>query len=372
MTYRIHLGLQLCILLAIVLLAGCDTEHDAYTQDIRQENGLVVILPGIEGTSGFNLDIRRGLHQAGCYRSIPIYNWGMPVPGIGMLIKQVGLGNRWSAQSIAKKITKYMEAYPHRPVYIIGHSGGGGLAVLIAEEMPEDKPVDGLVLLSASISKGYDLDKALARCRKGIVNFYNTGDVGLLGIGTTIIGNIDGSHGPSAGLTGFDYGDDKLYQVELSRAITSPFGGSSHSAATRPGFVSRYVAPWVLNSLWRDDLIDVPVTRHGPNPGDEPKEYPDTPEETPDEPDESAPEEPDESAPDKSDPKPPPPLAEEPAEPEDMDIPVEEKTPENRKTSSAQEGLGGVFDWARKVSALVRDEKRDVGYKSVAKPTPLT
>ena len=326
MTRRTQTGLHLFALLALVLLAGCDTEHDAYTQDIRQENGLVVILPGIEGTSGFNLDIRRGLHQAGCYRSIPIYNWGSPVPLVGMLIKQAGLGNRWSAQDIAKRITKYMDAYPQRPVYIIGHSGGGGLAVLIAEELPEDKPVDGLILLSASISKGYDLDKALARCRKGIVNFYNTGDVGLLGFGTTVVGNIDGSHGPSAGLTGFDYGSDKLYQVELSREITSPFGGTSHSAATRPGFVSRYVAPWVLNSLWRDDLIEVPVTRHGPNPDDEPKPEPDLASDDPEESDDT---------PEQSKPKPPPPLA---TESEDVTISVgvepkaDEAEPSDEKT----------------------------------------
>ncbi|MBT3279583.1 MAG: hypothetical protein HN909_05820 [Phycisphaerales bacterium] len=271
MQHRRYNLLWLVAISAATLLGGCDVQHDTYTQEIRRENGLVVILPGIEGTSGFNLDIRRGLDQAGCYRSIPIYNWGNPVPLVGMLFKQAGLGNRWSAQDIAGRIEDYVDEYPNRPVYIIGHSGGGALAVLIAEEMPEDKPVDGLILLSASISRGYDLTKALARCRRGIVNYYNTSDVGLLGVGTVLFGTADGGRGASAGLTSFDFGDDKLYQVELTREITGPFGGSAHAVATNPGFVSRYVAPWVLNSIWREDLISVPVTQHGPRPEPEPE-----------------------------------------------------------------------------------------------------
>ena len=227
-----------------------------YMTDVRLDNGLVIILPGIEGESPYNHDIRRGLISAGLPSAIPIYNWGAPVPGLGMLINQTNfLGNRLAGVRIAKMITDYQDEHPDQPVFVIGHSGGGGVAVFTAEAMPKERQLDGLILLSASISKGYDLTKALSRCKSGIVNFYNKGDVGMLALGTTVMGNVDGVHGPSAGLGGFVKANSsdsaakrdayaRLFQVRIR-------GGSNpHAAATDPGFVRRRVAPWISSGIW--------------------------------------------------------------------------------------------------------------------------
>ena len=173
-----------------------------------------------------------------------------------MLLNQMDfLGNRLAGLRIAKMIEQYQDDHPGAPVYIVGHSGGGGVAVFAAEGMSEGRQVDGLVLLSASIWAGYDLTKALGRCRNGIVNFYNKSDVGLLAIGTTITSNVDGMRGPSAGLNGFDAAKidktgvySKLYQVRMTAGMTG--GDAPHAAATRPGFVSLYVAPWVSDGSW--------------------------------------------------------------------------------------------------------------------------
>ena len=105
-------------------------------------------------------------------------------------------------------------------------------------------------MLSASIGDGYDLTKALRKCKNGVVNFYNPSDSGLLGVGTTIMGTVDGSRGASAGLNGFKRTVTKVYQRRIIAGMTSRSGGGSHDAATKPQFVSRYVAPWVLSSFW--------------------------------------------------------------------------------------------------------------------------
>lgn len=231
--------------------SGCGNTASSkvYMTDVRKENGLVVILPGIEGESGFNRNIRRGLASAGCYRAMPIYNWGRPIPGIGMLLNQMdAIGNRIAGKSIAEMIEKYQDSYPGRPVYIIGHSGGGGVAVFAAEAISDGRQIDGLVLLAASVSADYKLEKALGKCKNGIVNFYNPEDTGLLGVGTAVMGNVDGGHGASAGLNGFKKTYSKLFQVKVSSYMTD--GSGAHEAATRPRFVARYVAPWVLNSQW--------------------------------------------------------------------------------------------------------------------------
>ncbi len=243
--------ISLLFVLNVFIAAGCnDLNADKpYLTPERKENGLILILPGIEGESGFNHDIMRGLERAGNYRAMMIYHWGRPVPLLGMVLNQMDvLGNRLAGKSIAELVEHYQDMYPNRPVHIIGHSGGGGIAVFAAEELSEGRQVDGLILLSASIAEGYDLTKALRKCKNGIVNFYNPSDGGMLGVGTTIMGTVDGSRGASAGLNGFKRTFPKLYQRRITAGMT--MGGGAHSAATKPYFVSTYVAPWVLSSFW--------------------------------------------------------------------------------------------------------------------------
>jgi pimeloyl-ACP methyl ester carboxylesterase len=255
---------RLACLLGIVLLAGCGiATNDRFSTPDRQANGLVVILPGIEGESYLNHAIRQGLMDAGIRDSMPIYCWGRPVPLAGVLLNQVDfLGNRIEASKISQMIVKYQDENPGKPVYLVGHSGGGGIAVFAAEGMPEGRQVDGLVLLSASIGSGYDLTKALSHCRCGIVNYYNKDDIALLGVGTTIVGNVDGSRGLAAGLIGFDKpnsydspSDDKqahknarLYQVRVESYMIGD--SDAHTGVADESFVRRYVAPWVRGGSW--------------------------------------------------------------------------------------------------------------------------
>lgn len=242
-------GIVLLSSAILLCTVGCGSLYSGkYQTEARKENGLVVILPGIEGESHFNHNIRQGLINAGCYRAITIYNWGVPIPGIGLLVNQTNvLGNRMAGKNIAQMIEKYQMAYPGRPVYIVGHSGGGGVAIFTAEAMRPGQIIDGIVLLSASISADYNLRSSLRHCRKGILNIYNPADSALLGAGTMIMGNVDGGHGASAGLSGFIRRDAKLQQRSIPANASDRFGGLAHNVATRPGFVASYVAPYVLN-----------------------------------------------------------------------------------------------------------------------------
>jgi len=260
-----HLGWGITLLGGLLLLAGgaggcaISPHNGPYFTEARKARGLVIVLPGIEGVSPLNKHIREGLCRAGVDCAVIIYPWGRPYGPAAMLINQVDvIGNRMAALQLGRMIEGYQQTY-HAPVWLVGHSGGGGIAVLTAENLPPGRKVQGLILLSSSISDKHDLTAALEHTRKGIVNFYNPEDIALLGVGTTILTNVDGVHGPSAGLTGFVTPENasprtqqlyktKLFQFAMDSRVTG--GLDPHTSSTDPGFVSRYVAPWVLRSTW--------------------------------------------------------------------------------------------------------------------------
>jgi pimeloyl-ACP methyl ester carboxylesterase len=163
-----------------------------------------------------------------------IYSWNRP----GVIVNQVDfVGNRVAGAFVARFIKQYQDLYPGRPVHIIGHSGGGGVAVFTAESMGNDGKIDRLILLAASISKNYNLTKALRNTAHGIVNFYNPSDTALLGAGTTLMGTVDGDHAPAAGLNGFE----RSFPGLIERRVSG--GGDPHYVATKPWFVAGNVAP---------------------------------------------------------------------------------------------------------------------------------
>lgn len=182
--------------------AGCLNEARLDSPE-RRSRGLVVVLPGIEGPSVWNRDLVLGLDDGGVDCAIRRYKWGTPVPG-GFLINLTDIQrNRHEAQLLRDELVAYMNQYPGRPVQLVGHSGGAGVALLTAKRMPDDLPLTAITLLAASISPEYDLRPALAHTQHTILNCYSKLDTILLGAGTTIAGTTDRAHTESAGKVGF-------------------------------------------------------------------------------------------------------------------------------------------------------------------------
>jgi hypothetical protein len=241
-------------LLASAVLAGCeDSLNVDYTQPDQQTRGMIYILPGIQGVDQHYKDIRDGLVGAGIKCAIKIHPWGCRIPGINLYINETDTrDNRQWGETIAAEIAEYRKKYPGRRVCIIGQSGGAAIAVFTAEAMsrdPDAEPLDGLILLDASISADYDLTDALIACEEGILNFYNPSDVVLLGFGTKMIGNLDGGHGDSAGRTGFSRSYSDLYQIEIVKGMVDDFS-DPHFADCTKAFASQYIAPWIIDPSW--------------------------------------------------------------------------------------------------------------------------
>lgn len=158
--------------------------------------------PGIEGSPIFLRGAYQGLREAGVDCGIEVYDW----PSfLGPLDNLIDAGTaRTLARGVARRIAEYARAHPGRPIHLLGYSGGGAIAIFAAEFLPPDVMVDNIVLVQVSLSREYDLTRALRKTRGRMVNFHAPLEVVMLGLGTTIFGTMDRKHGFSAGKDGFD------------------------------------------------------------------------------------------------------------------------------------------------------------------------
>ncbi|MGC9453512.1 MAG: hypothetical protein ACP5HU_01485 [Phycisphaerae bacterium] len=259
-------SVMLLVTVLLTMLSGCGPSQP-YVTSSRLERGLVIVLPGIEGRSILNEAICKGLDDGGVNAAIELYDWTAPLGPLYNL--RAERRNREAAEEIAQRIVNYQMSYPHRPVLLVGQSGGGAMAVWTIEALPAGSRVEGAVLLSASLSPTYPLDTALERSRRGIVNFYSHRDWFLLGIGTTITGTMDGEHTSSAGRTGFIIPDylarpacyRKLHQVPWNERMADTGHTGGHLTISAARFIATYVAPFVSKSNWSKAFVEEVLSR---------------------------------------------------------------------------------------------------------------
>ena len=236
-----------------LVTSGCSVS-DLNTAE-RASRGLVLVLPGIEGRSTWNYNLARGLADGGVKAAIEIFDWGTDIPG-GLFINLTDLErNQQMAEVLRDRVVSYKRAHPGRPVHVIGHSGGGGIAVMAAEKLPDDVRLSSVILLAAALSPDYDLRSALRHTQNGIFNYYSAYDRFFLDAGTRVAGTIDRSHTSAAGSVGFrrpaktEGGDRILYDNLHQIAWDSKMGWygnlGDHFGWTSPRFVRRYLAPLI-------------------------------------------------------------------------------------------------------------------------------
>jgi len=243
--------MSLALLGGILASSGCSVADLNTAQ--RQERGLVMVLPGIEGKSQYNIDIARGLDEGGVKMAIEIFDWTTEIPG-GALINLTDLErNRRMAEVLSSCILQYRFHHPHQPVHMVAHSGGAGVAILTLEALPQDADVSSAILLAAAVSPTYDLRPALLRTRYGIYNYYSAYDKFLLDIGTRVFGTIDRVHGPAAGTMGFRMPWDmkepqdqalyrKVHNISWQPEMREHGNGGGHVDWANRQWVSYYLA----------------------------------------------------------------------------------------------------------------------------------
>jgi len=246
-----------CLML-LLLAAGC-SRPQPYVNPIRMERGLVIVLPGIEGPSRLNREVCNGLAEGGVDLAIETYDWTSFLGPLWNL--RATSRNHRQARYLADRIVRYQAAYPGKSVFLVGQSGGGAIAVWAAELLPREHKVDGIILLSASLSPYYMLDEAIANSRQGIVSFYSNRDWFLLA--TNVTGTMDGELSSSAGRTGFLHPEDapsprsyaRLFQVPWDQQMARAGNTGGHLTSGAHLFIAKYVAPLLTLKAWDEESI---------------------------------------------------------------------------------------------------------------------
>jgi pimeloyl-ACP methyl ester carboxylesterase len=242
-----------------MVFAGCSSRLVLNPEDL--DKGLVIVLPGIDGRTLYSQAACQALSEDGLGLTVELYDWTVP---LGLLFNQAAvLRNHEASAVLAGRIRAYQREHPGGRVYLIGHSGGTAIAVWAAEALASGHQVDGVILLGSSLSPGYDLSRALAGTRGGIVSFHSSLDAGLLGLGTILVGTMDGRHCESAGKVGFRTPDEparpgqyaKLFQIGWEPKMAGAGHGGGHFDYMGGGFLSAYVGPLIKQPAWDGRVV---------------------------------------------------------------------------------------------------------------------
>ncbi len=260
---------RFCLLVIVGTSSGCSHFHNLNSIE-RFRHGYTIVLPGIEGASFANSNIAQGLKDGGVETAIEVHDWTTENPLLFAVHLRNLDRNRRQARRLAEKIVTYQDRYPGRPVHLVGHSGGAGMAILTLEALPSDRTITTAILLAGALAPDHDLSQSLAKTEKGIWNYYSPIDAALLGAGTLVMGTIDGEHAVASGAIGFNIPKDlplqdravyqaKLHQVPYDIGMVTSGNLGGHFGPTWQHFVSDYLAP-ILQS-------PVPRTSTSADPG---------------------------------------------------------------------------------------------------------
>jgi pimeloyl-ACP methyl ester carboxylesterase len=254
---------RLVVLLGLslpALLAGCaQTQNLLPVTPQRLARGYVCYLDGAGGGGAlrnWSGGVKDGLVAAGYRGAAEMYDWET---GLGALVDQdAGLAyKRAQAALVAARLENIVQPYPAVPVSLIGLSAGTAVTVFTLEALPDDRSVDNVVLLGASIAANYDLTKALRHVRHQFYVVTSEKDV-VLSFLVPMTGTADRqADEAAAGLKGFtlppDAGEEtqrlyrqKIVTIHWTKAFERDHDFGRHLDNVNKEFIRDHVAPLLL------------------------------------------------------------------------------------------------------------------------------
>lgn len=201
---------HVCGIALMLFIAGCSSKPTGWPKAQadraeRMHHGYIYYLDGAGGgtaKTNYAEGVQKGFLAAGYRGAGEMFSWET---GKGLMADQDASVKykRSEAKIVAAKIAQHARENPGVPLGILGFSAGTAEAIFALESLPETVQADTVVLLGTSISRDYDLTKALRRV-KGHVYLYTSTRDRMLGFLMPFSGTADRKFDdPGAGITGF-------------------------------------------------------------------------------------------------------------------------------------------------------------------------
>lgn len=228
-------------------VGGCSSFQP--TRGVGQlEQGLTLVLPGVEGRSFLSDNVAEALEDSHVRGAIEVHDWttGRPWQSLEHLTNLER--NQVEASRLAQRVIQYRLACPSAPINLVGHSGGGAIIAMAVSQLPAEYRVNKVVLLSPAISPQFHIQDSLARC-DALWCFHSPYDFQLT-VGTSILGTVDRDFLFAAGAVGFDQDlpGDNLFQIPFRLDMIRDGNLGGHLGTTQYRFVCRHVAPILLQN----------------------------------------------------------------------------------------------------------------------------
>ncbi len=203
--------------------------------------GKAILLPGITNFMQELSPFVTMLREAHPQLSIELRRWGPAFRPFHNLFSEPA--NRRRAAELAEEIADYRRKNPHHPVYLLGYSGGGAMAVFIVEALPEDVSIDRLILLAPAVSQSYPVvEKIMPKIRDFAVVYASRLDAPV-GVGTRLLGTLDRKWERSAGSRGFCDKHDRLVQVDWNPTALRKRHFGNHASYMSRAWQREYLLP---------------------------------------------------------------------------------------------------------------------------------
>ncbi len=253
MVFRMNRVFPAAICLLASMQIGCMSGQPDYNS-----HGVVFYCDGAGGggITNWGPGVRKGLADAGFTGTFDEFSWET---GLGVLADQTEsvADKRAQARKLAAQIKAYKSQYPGSPVHIMGLSAGTAIVPFALEELPESASVDTAVLLSGSLSSGYDLTKALRRVRgdmyvttspndtilSGVVPM--TGSADRQNVGDDVVG-IHGCHLPPGASAETRRLYSKIVIIAWEPSFRQFGDAGGHTDTTNASFVQHVIAPLII------------------------------------------------------------------------------------------------------------------------------
>jgi pimeloyl-ACP methyl ester carboxylesterase len=176
--------------------------------------GRVLALPGIFNTRLQLAPLARSIGRRVPWLDVKIRRWGVPFRGLHNLTAFER--NLETAARIAADLAAWRSRQPRAPLYVMGFSGGGGMATLVTAALPAGLLIDRLILVAPAISPRFPILTAVVpRVREFVACYASRWDL-QVGWGTEAFGTLDRARTKSAGAVGFEVVHPKLLQWHWS------------------------------------------------------------------------------------------------------------------------------------------------------------